>query len=174
MYTHIQGVSHIYTVFIQYIHIYSVYIHIFTHTGGLAHTNGGSFGKSRAHENLPRNRMISLKRKSFAEITNAIRSYYSRYIFIVRAAEVILCYDWFGWLGSHKCSVFTTGFPSHLKPWVLVSGDVRGNCRDFRSVCMSRCHLHWQAATTQHGGSATKAFHAPGNDVFAGRVLFTS
>ena len=30
------------------------------------------------------------------------------------------------------------------------------------------------AATTQHGGSATKAFHAPGNDVFVGRVLFTS
>ena len=29
-------------------------------------------------------------------------------------------------------------------------------------------------ATTQHGGSATKAFHAPRNDVFAGRVLFTS
>lgn len=60
-------------------------MYIFTYS----HTNGGSFGKSRAHENHSCNRMISLERKSFAEITNAIRSYYSRYIFIVRAAEVI-------------------------------------------------------------------------------------
>ena len=75
--------------------LYSViYNNIYTYTGGPAHTNGGSFGKSRAHENLSRNRMISLERKSFAEITNAIRSYYSRYIFIVRAAEVIGLVDW--------------------------------------------------------------------------------
>ena len=77
-----------------HIHYTVYYTTIFTHTGVPAHTIGGSFGKSRAHENLSRNRMISLERKSFAEITNAIRSYYSRYIFIVRAAEVIGLVDW--------------------------------------------------------------------------------
>ena len=30
------------------------------------------------------------------------------------------------------------------------------------------------AGTTQHGGSDTKAFHAPRNDVFVGRGFFTS
>ena len=82
-----------------------------------------------------------------------IRSYYYRYIFIARAAEVI------GWLGSHKCSVLTTGFPSHLKPWVLVgmSGDVRGNCRDFRSVWMFRWHLRWQQRRNM-GGRTQKHF----------------
>ena len=53
--------------------------------------------------------------------------------------------------------------------WTGMSGDVR----QLQRFPMSGFQVTPPAAT-QHGGSDTKAFHAQRNDVFAGRVLFTS